>query len=180
MTINEQKKQIRKDIRLQKSTFSLEDKKNKSAVVLQKLEAMHEFSKSSTVMLYWSMDDEVHTHDFIVKHAGSKRIILPSVNGDELELKEYKGNDNLIAGEGYGILEPEGSVFECPEEIDLIVVPGVAFDRKKNRMGRGRGYYDKFLQLSKAYKVGVCFDFQLLDEVPTDQHDILMDIVISE
>lgn len=180
MTINDRKNLIRKEIRSQKATFSLEDKKQKSLKVLDRLEGIEEFKSSNTVMLYWSMDDEVNTHDFILKHAEGKRIILPSVNGDDLELKEYMGNDNLVAGEGFGILEPAGCVFDKPEEIDLIVVPGVAFDKKNNRMGRGRGYYDKFLESSKAYKVGICFDFQLLEEVPTDEHDILMDSVITE
>lgn len=180
MTVNDRKKLIRKDIRSKKSTFSLEEKKKKSVRVLEKLEDLNEFKNSNTVMLYWSMDDEVHTHDFIASYAKGKRIILPSVNGDDLVLKEYLGYDSLVEGEGFGILEPGGSVFENPQDIDLIVVPGVAFDKKNNRMGRGRGYYDKFLESTKAYKVGICFDFQLLDEVPTDEHDILMDCVISE
>ncbi len=180
MNIDEKKKQMRRAIRLKKSIYTLKEKQEKSAAILEKLEVMDKFIKSSTIMLYWSMDDEVYTHDFILRHGKNKRIILPSVNGNELELKEYRGSHKLIAGEGFGILEPEGSVFETPEDIELIVVPGVAFDKKNNRIGRGRGYYDKFLRLSEAYKVGICFDFQLLDEIPVDEHDILMDIVITE
>jgi len=180
MTIDNRKKLIRKEIRSKKLTFSLDDKKQKSVKVLEKLENLDEFKKSDTVMLYWSMDDEVYTHDFISTHVQGKRIILPSVNGDDLVLKEYLGNDSLVKGEGFGILEPGGCVFDKPEEIDLIVVPGVAFDKNNNRMGRGRGYYDKFLESTKAYKVGICFDFQLLEEVPTDKYDILMNSVISE
>lgn len=180
MTVDNRKKLIRKEIRAKKATFSLEEKKQKSVRVLEKLEKLEEFVNAKTVMLYWSMDDEVYTHDFILTYAKSKRIILPSVNGDDLVLKEYLGNDSLVKGEGFGILEPDGCEFDSPEEIDLIVVPGVAFDKGNNRMGRGRGYYDKFLESTKAYKVGICFDFQLLDEVPTDEHDILMDSVITE
>ena len=180
MSIDNRKKLIRKEMKSRKSAFTLEEKKQKSLMILDKLKNIDEFKRSGTVMLYWSMDDEVHTHDFISEHASAKRIILPSVNGDDLVLKEYRGDHDLVKGEGFGIPEPGGSVFDKPEEIDLIVVPGVAFDRKNNRMGRGKGYYDKFLQSTKAYKVGICFDFQLLEEVPTDEHDILMDSVISE
>lgn len=62
----------------------------------------------------------------------------------------------------------------------MIIVPGVAFDNNNNRLGRGKAYYDKLLKESKSYKVGVCFDFQLIEEVPVDEYDIKMDLIISE
>jgi 5-formyltetrahydrofolate cyclo-ligase len=83
-------------------------------------------------------------------------------------------------GENFGIPEPSGELFKDYNEIDLILVPGVAFDIENNRMGRGKAYYDKLLSSLKAFKLGVCFDFQLLQSVPTDEHDIKMDRILSE
>lgn len=85
----------------------------------------------------------------------------------------------------YGIMEPEGPAFTAYDDIDLIIIPGVAFDVKHNRLGRGKGYYDRFLQQMQqmrqthAYKIGVCFSHQLVDSIPVTAYDIPMDEVVS-
>lgn len=173
-----EKKRIRKEIRSLKQNYSLEQKKELSWSILEKVEMVPEFQKAKTVMLYWSMMGEVHTHDFVCKWAKQKRVILPCVKGDTLDLKVFKGMDHLVDGENFGIPEPDGPVFMEEEEIDLIVVPGVAFDKENNRMGRGKAYYDRLLKSLSAYKLGICFDFQLLDKVPVDEHDIKMNQVV--
>ncbi len=173
-----EKKELRKKVKHLKGKYSTNEKRELSDIILQKLEADRRFVDSKVVMLYWSMDDEVFTHDFVEKYYGQKRIILPVVDGDNLLLKEYKGKDSLVAGDLYGIPEPNGPIFESPELIDLIVVPGVAFDKDNNRMGRGKAYYDKFLRSSDAIKIGICFNFQYFETVPTDIYDIKMDCVI--
>ena len=87
----------------------------------------------------------------------------------------------MQAGAQFGIGEPTGTVFDRLEEIDMIVVPGVAFDRRGNRMGRGRGFYDRLLSTTPtAYKVGVAFDFQMFDAIPVEPFDMPMDKVIHE
>jgi 5-formyltetrahydrofolate cyclo-ligase len=173
-----EKKELRKKVKLLKGNYSTQQKRDLSEIILHKLEVDNRFINSNIVMLYWSMDDEVFTHNFVEKYYGKKRIILPVVDGDNLLLKEYKGKECLVAGDKYGILEPDGPVFETPELIDLIVVPGVAFDKDNNRMGRGKAYYDKFLRTSDATKIGICFNFQYFETVPTDIYDIKMDCVI--
>lgn len=178
--INQKKNQIRKNIKELKKQFSLDLKKQKSEKIFSQLEKLNVFLQANTVMLYWSMNDEVFTHDFILKWHPEKKIILPSVKGDELELKVFEGIENLSSGESFGIEEPTGEVYSNQNEIDLIIVPGVAFDKQNNRLGRGKAYYDKLLKTSKAMKIGVCFDFQLLDSVPVDQYDVKMDLVISD
>lgn len=180
MNIDDRKKEIRRAIRALKREVSLEDKKERSKKILENLENNQSFRDSKTVMLYWSMDDEVYTHDFVLKWASEKKIILPCVKGDLLELRLFRGLENLIAGDGFGILEPSGDLYTDINNIDLIIVPGVAFDRKNNRMGRGRAYYDKLLIKTKCSKVGICFDFQLLDQVPINEFDVMMDVIISE
>jgi len=139
-----------------------------------------EFAESKVILAYWSMDDEVFTHDFIIKHYNEKKIILPVVKGDVLELKEFTGLSNLKKDDVFGIEEPIGEVFQDLETIDMIIVPGVAFDNKLNRMGRGKAYYDKLLKTTNALKVGVCFDFQMVETVPVDQFDIKMDMVLFD
>lgn len=144
------------------------------------LEAHPAFRQAQTVLLYHSLKDEVQTHAFIEKWSKRKKIILPVVAGDVLELRVYTGPDDLRRG-SYGIKEPVGQVFTDYAAIDLAVIPGVAFDREGHRLGRGKGYYDKLLPLlPSALKVGLCFPFQLLEEVPAEPFDICMDLVITQ
>ncbi len=177
--IDDQKRLIRKRIRDLKLEIPVEEKKLRSAQVFKALEQLAVFKTSKTVMLYWSMDDEVFTHDFILKWQHMKQLILPSVDGSELRLKEFKGLTNLVPGSSFGILEPSGEDFAEFDKIELIIVPGIAFDCDNNRMGRGKAYYDKLLKNSQAYKIGICFDFQLLPLVPVDERDIKMNLVLT-
>ena len=178
--IDEEKKRIRREIRGLKNGVSFEDKTSRSKAILEKVEQLPDFFQAKTVMLYWAMADEVQTSDFVINWAASKRVILPCVNGTDLDLRVFRGVEDLVAGENFGIPEPSGELFTAYDEIDLILVPGVAFDVENNRMGRGKAYYDKLLSSLKAYKLGVCFDFQLLKSVPTDEHDVRMDRIVSE
>ena len=115
-----------------------------SAEILAALEAHPAFRAATTVLLYHSLKDEVDTHEFIRKWSREKRILLPVVVGDDLELRLYTGPEDLKPG-AYGIEEPTGELFTDYADIDFIVVPGVAFDRNGNRLGRGKGYYDRLL-----------------------------------
>lgn len=124
------------------------------------------------------MKDEVHTHAFITKWAEVKKIILPVVIGDQLELRLYTGPQDLTPGV-FGIAEPTGEPFYDYASIDIAIIPGLAFDKEGHRLGRGKGYYDKLLPHIPALKAGICFSFQIVEEVPTDARDIRMDIIIS-
>lgn len=165
-------------MRVIKRQYSSENKKNLSASVWEKVEKTDKFKKAKVVMAYWSMDDEVYTHDFVRRWSATKELLLPCVRGDELEIRRFEGDENMVAGEGYGIPEPVGAVFPEPESIDLILVPGVAFDADGNRLGRGKGYYDKILKRTSAYKMGVCFDFQYVSRVPVEECDMPVDTVV--
>ncbi|MDX9697183.1 MAG: 5-formyltetrahydrofolate cyclo-ligase [Bacteroidales bacterium] len=177
--IDRDKKELRKQIKEVKKKYSFEEKKVKSIKIFETLEKLPEFAKSRIVMAYWSMDDEVNTHDFILKWYPEKRFVLPSVKGDELELREFTGTQSMSAGSSFGISEPIKLYTDSVENIDLVVVPGVAFDNNKNRLGRGKAYYDKLLKGTKAFKVGVCFDFQFVEHVPTNEFDVKMDCVVT-
>ena len=175
----DEKKALRVEIRQLKRACPLEERRRKSLSVWEAVERDEVFQQAETVLAYWSMDDEVYTHDFVKRWAGSKTLLLPCVKGDELELRYFDGEERLQPGEGYAIPEPVGELFADWGKIDLILVPGVAFDKFGNRLGRGKGYYDKVLKQTGAYKLGVCFDFQLVERVPVEPHDVKMDRVVA-
>lgn len=176
-----EKQELRKQIRAAKRAVPFCDKCERSQPIMHQVELLPQFQQSATVLLYWSMEDEVQTHDFVNRWYQEKRLLLPCVDGDDLRLRQYTGPECLKAGEQFGIGEPTGPEFTELEKVDLIIVPGVAFDRKRNRMGRGRGFYDRLLKSTpNAFKVGVGFDFQLVDEVPVEPFDVAMDRVIVE
>lgn len=129
------------------------------------------------MLLYHSLPDEVRTWDFVDRWCGSKRVLLPVVVGDDLELRLYTGRDSLRLGM-YNILEPVGPLFTDYDSIDLAVIPGVAFTRDGVRLGRGKGYYDRLLPRINSPKIGICFPFQILDFIPTEPFDVRMDDVV--
>lgn len=148
---------------------------------MQQVEALAQFRKAGTVLLYWSMEDEVQTHDFVNRWYKEKRLLLPCVDGDDLKLRQYTGPECMVSGEQFGIGEPTGEEYTELDKIEMIIVPGVAFDGRNNRMGRGRGFYDRLLKSTpNAFKVGVAFDFQMVEEVPVEAFDVPMDAVITE
>ena len=148
------------------------------ANALAALEAHPRWQTAHTVLLYYSLPDEVDTHGLIRRWAGRKQLILPVVQGDDLELRRYTGDNTLQTG-AFHIAEPTGPPFTDYAQIDLAVIPGVAFDRQSNRLGRGKGYYDRLLpRLPDTYKIGLCLPGQLVDRLPAEAHDIRMDEVV--
>ena len=178
MNIKEEKKRIRDIVKERKKEYSLENKKEISHNIMLSLGNKDYFLNSHTIAFYWSMPDEVFTHDFILSWYKEMRILLPCVDNDILLLREFNGMETMRKGEAFSILEPIGEVFDDIENIDLILVPGIGFDNNGNRVGRGKGYYDKLLNNSKAIKVGVCFPFQVFDSIPMEGLDIKMDYII--
>lgn len=174
------KKELRKIIAQKKKECSQEQLMAWSASLLRKLEVHPAFVQANIVLLYYSLPDEVQTHDFIERWKDKKQIILPVVVGPtELELRCYTGKKDLTKG-AFGIEEPTGEPFNQFERIDLAVIPGVGFDSHGNRLGRGKGYYDRLLPRIKAPKIGICFKFQFVTDIPTDKFDCPMDQVITE
>lgn len=175
------KTEIRKAIRALKRAMTMEEKLRRSEVIMRRLEQTPAFRDSRVVLLYWSMDDEVQTHAFVERLWRDKVLLLPCVQGDDLVLRQYTGPECMVAGEQFGIGEPTGSVWNDLDAIGVIAVPGVAFDRRNNRMGRGRGFYDRLLKSTpKAVKIGLAYGFQLLDDIPVEPHDVPMDYVITD
>ena len=171
------KKELRSYIKTLKKQHSKESLLEQSKLILNKLENNKSFIEAKTVMLYSSLPDEVYTHDFLEKWRNEKKIILPTVVGDDIIPVELSKDTEFAIGD-FNILEPQNN--EYTGDYDLIVVPGVAFDKNGNRIGRGKGYYDRFLcKHLNVNRIGICFDFQLVEEVPTEDNDIKMNKVIS-
>ncbi len=178
--MHDDKKMARQRIRKLVAVMTPESKAAQSAAIWERLEKNKTFIESTDILIYWSMDDEVQTPAFIDKWtAAGKRFYLPSIQGDDLIVKRYTGTSNLTPGQSFSIPEPTGEAVSDLSPITLAIVPGRAFDKDGNRMGRGRGFYDRLLpQLPHAVKAGVCFDCQKLPSVPTDENDIKMDFII--
>ena len=133
--------------------------------------------ESRIVMAYWPLSDEVDILPLISwLVAEGKTVLLPKVLDDEtMELRRYISPADLAEG-AFHIQEPVGAAFTDYEMIDVALVPGMAFDAAGHRLGRGKGYYDRFLSAHpRLYKIGVCFPFQRVPLVPSEPHDVCMD-----
>ena len=174
-----QKKELRKLIRQRKAEHTAEEKAGISARICRQVLTDPHWAKANTVFLYHALTDEVDTTMLIdaAMHEG-KTVLLPVIDGDDLRLKIHTGATQTGS---YSIQEPIGEEFTCYKEITLAIVPGMAFDKKGNRLGRGRGFYDRTLpKLAEAYKIGLCFPFQLLESIPCEAYDIKMDAVLYD
>lgn len=146
--------------------------------VFAMLERSAAFMLADRILMYHSLPDELSTRAFIDKWHTRKHFFLPRVNGVNLEILPYD-RSRLELG-AFHIEEPAGGDPEPVENIELIIVPGIAYDRAGNRVGRGKGFYDRLLASTRATKIGVGYDFQLVDNVETEDHDVPVDFVITE
>lgn len=176
------KQKIREQIKKRKSLSSKDERERQSRNALRHLEEHTRFRQAKTVLLYYALPDEIDTTEFLRKWSTTKQICLPVVDGENLRIKRYQSEQQLREG-AFHILEPSDT-YEVPlSDIELAVIPGVAFDRNGNRLGRGKGFYDRLFSSSdnqkNIYKIGICFDFQMIEQLPVMPHDIRMDEVIT-
>ena len=162
----------------QRRIMTKEQVSSESAKVIAQLEQMSVFREAKTVMLYWPIHNEVDLRPLLSKYEGQKTFLFPVTHRHSMEVRPYDGEDMMRKGR-LGIPEPQTKKYKG--SIDLILVPGVVFDQHRHRIGRGGGYYDKFLSKHRfAVKVGVCYTFQLKKhDIPNWLHDIKMDRVVS-
>ena len=171
------KPSLRRMVSQLKAHLSDSENQRQADAVFTRIEQLQQFADAEDVAVYWSLNDEIDTSRFIEKWYNKKRIWLPVVVGDDLIFRQYTGIDNMRKG-AFGILEPTGPELGDIASIGVIIVPGVAFDLQNNRMGRGRGFYDRLLANSKAFKIGAAYNCQLFSQIPTEQTDIPMDLVV--
>ncbi|MCR5820901.1 MAG: 5-formyltetrahydrofolate cyclo-ligase [Bacteroidaceae bacterium] len=173
------KQELRQLIRQRKAACPQTERAALSAAVCRLAGANPHISEANTILLYHPLPDEVDIRPLIHSLSASCRILLPVVVGDDLELRLYRDDKDLREG-AFHILEPMGEAFNQYDEIDTAVIPGMAFTINGDRLGRGKGYYDRLLsRLSNTYFIGVCWPFQIVDDIPHEKHDIRMEEVLA-
>lgn len=179
------KSEIRKEILNIRNNLDSEFVVQKSRIIIDKIKATEEYKNSKSIMVYMDFKSEVNTKDFVNEALSEgKKIIIPYTDVEKVLIipVEIESLDDLIACK-FGYLEPRiekiSNQYDI-EKIDLIIVPGVAFDKKRNRVGFGKGYYDRLLISRKAKAFAIAYEFQVLEEVPAQEHDIKMDMIITE
>lgn len=179
------KVELRHQMRERLAALTMDEVHAASASAERRLERLPVFAHAHSVLAYVSRRHELDTHPIIqrlLQHG--RRVYVPHF--DEAtrqyavsELRDFHGE--LAVGK-YEILEPRPEAVRRahPNIVDVFLVPGLAFDRTGNRLGRGKGYFDRLLHEVRGVKIGLAHDFQLLDEVPADAHDVHMNLIVTE
>jgi len=177
------KKEIRNQYIEIRNGISTEERARLSHAILARLEELDEFQEAEHILFYYAMGSEVDTIPLINKWARDKKTYLPKLIGKKdfaaMPFSEY---DSLGLNK-YKIPEPIGRPGEKDYEkkIELVLVPGVAFDKNGGRMGMGFGFYDRYFKKLKSIpKIGLAFEAQMLDQVPKDDYDENVNLVITE
>lgn len=173
------KKELRQQIKQLKAITPMAMREVEAAMVFSTIKAMPVWQQSQHILCYWSLPDELPTHDCVNRWlADGKNIYLPRVNGDDLEIVPYHGAQSLDDNNKFHIGEPVGDSVDS-SCLELIIVPAVALDAKRNRLGRGKGFYDRLLNETTCPTIGVVCDFQLVEEVPVEPHDHPLDCIVT-
>ena len=153
-----------------------------SCQISQNLLDLNSYRLSKSIAIYFPISGEVATKSIFEAALGAeKEVYFPRVNGSSLDFYKIQNLKQLKPG-SFGVLEPEGGPYKADhQQIDLFIIPGLAFDRSGNRLGYGKGYYDRALiGVPDSKKVGICYGFQVLESVPTTEHDQKVGTVITE
>ncbi len=182
IAIKEKKQKIRIEIRKIRENLSKEKIEEKSRIIWEILKRDKDYIDAKVIMFYSSIDNEVRT-DFMIKNSLSKgkKVVLPQTTPNVLIPRIIYNYPIGLSPKKFGILEPDEnfSMIE-KDEIDVIIVPGVAFSKECVRLGYGKGYYDKFLRNYKGKKIGIAFWEQIIDNLPYNSYDVLLDKVITD
>ncbi|MCH5212481.1 MAG: 5-formyltetrahydrofolate cyclo-ligase [Oscillospiraceae bacterium] len=176
------KDEIRAAIKAKRRALSDIDIKTKSKRITDNLLSLSCFSEAVTVMTYLSAFKEPDTSEIIdYLYKSGRKIVVPISNTADYTITPsyLPSPDNLVRG-AYGISEPSECIIADINDIDIALIPGIAFDLRGMRVGFGKGYYDRFLERFEGIKIGMCYDFQMLKFVPASEHDVKMDIIITE
>ncbi|HLI45832.1 MAG TPA: 5-formyltetrahydrofolate cyclo-ligase [Geobacterales bacterium] len=174
------KEEIRKRMLRFRSNLSNEDVEYMSEIICEKLASIDEVREAKIVMGYYPIRKEVNILPLLIKLSKEKLVLLPFTSKSEMKIIPAIFNPSKkLTQDDYGI--PAPSIEERYSGIiDVILTPGLAFDTALHRLGYGKGFYDKFLRENRGVRIGVAYDFQILDALPVNHNDITLDILISE
>ncbi len=176
------KTEIRKLNKEQRRNMDKYEVEHKSQLAAEYFVASDIYKNSAVIMLYMPLGNETDTSAIINQaFRDGKRVVFPVTDLNSGDITPYYANNNTEFAEGaFSVREPINADIAPAEEIDTVIVPGIAFDRKGARIGFGKGCYDRFLRQFSAVKVGFCYEFQLCDKIYADAHDINMDFLVTE
>lgn len=175
------KSKLRKQVLAARDALSPEERGDKSRKIEELLFALPEFRSARTVLFFASFRSEVETGPMIRRAlASGKRLVLPKVAGSELGLFEVRELEKDVAPGAWGIPEPRETRPVRLAEIDLVIVPGAAFDERGNRIGYGAGFYDKLLPGFPGMTVALAFESQIIESIPASAHDIPVRKIVTE
>jgi 5-formyltetrahydrofolate cyclo-ligase len=162
----------------QRRLLTHEQVQEQSARIIAQIEQMTVFRDARTILLYYPIHNEVDLRPLLTKYAGQKTFLLPVTHRHSIEVRPYEGEDKMHKGR-FGVPEPQTAAYKGT--IDVLFVPGTVFDTKGHRIGRGGGYYDKFLSKHpQVPKIGVCYPFQLKKkDIPVTWRDRKVDQVVT-
>ena len=177
------KDEIRKQILEKRSNLSFEEVDKKSELIIENLTPY--LKNAQNIMIFTDMKNEVRITKLIELYPEKNFFISKIVNSKNREMKINKYNENELVLHKFGYYESSSDDFYDEKILDIVIVPALAFDSSKNRIGFGGGYYDTFLNKVREKNkntlfIGVCYDFQMIEEVPIEGHDITLDLVINE
>ncbi|HLG23960.1 MAG TPA: 5-formyltetrahydrofolate cyclo-ligase [Candidatus Nanoarchaeia archaeon] len=175
------KEEIRKLVLDKRDRLSKTQVSAASLVISKNLKKLGSFKDAKTIMFYVSFGNEVYTHDLIKEYLSVKSAAVPKIVEHEIEPSLVIDFDSLAPSGKFGIPEPMELMKVSYKGIGAVLVPGVAFDKNGHRIGFGFGHYDKFLKkVPHAVKIGLAFDFQVVDLIPKEEHDVAMDFIVTE
>ena len=180
VTIFDVKEKLRSQKLLERLGHNIEEKKQKDFLIVQRICALPEFEKAKKILFYMPIHNEVDLTALCELYKKQKSFILPKVQGKTLDLYFIENVDELETG-AFGILEPKKhfSHVQCCD-VDLVLVPGIVFSRNGHRIGYGKGFYDRILTELPCPKIGIAYDFQMVENISGEMHDVPMDIIVTE
>lgn len=168
--LHREKQKVRELLAQKRRIMPVEERTIQSTKILEQIESLPVFQSAKTILLYYPVQNEVDVLPLVKRYKHEKTILFPVSHRRGMTVHPYAGNAMMHRGK-FGIPEPTTPAYEGT--IDLMIVPAVAFDKKGRRLGRGGGYYDRFIKKIKnhTFTLGVAYDFQMIDEVPSARHD---------
>ena len=178
-----EKDKIRQEILEKRNNLSTEEVEKKSDLIIENLGKF--IKNAENIMIFMDMKNEVRITKLIELYPEKNFFISKIVNSKNREMKINKYNENELVLHKFGYYESSSDDFYDEKILDIVIVPALAFDSSKNRIGFGGGYYDTFLNKVRGKNkntlfIGVCYDFQMIEEVPIEGHDVTLDFVINE
>ena len=178
-----EKDKIRKEILEKRNTLSTEEVEKKSDLIIENLGKF--IKNAENIMIFMDMKNEVKITKLMELYP-EKSFFIPKITDSknrEMKINRYEENELVLHKFGY--YESSSSDFYNENILDIVIVPAVVFDLEKNRIGFGGGYYDTFLKKireenKKVLFIGICYDFQIIEKVPAEEHDVVLDFVVSE